>query len=62
MTWRRSALIAGPAVWLLLASISSCTSLRPRDLTSAGAVRNEELLLPPPAPPESYIGSQLCRA
>jgi len=49
-----------PAV-LLFASVSSCTKARLLDLTRASGTRTEDLL-PPPAPPESYIGTQLCRA
>jgi DmsE family decaheme c-type cytochrome len=61
VTWRRSALVVVPVVLLLSASIASCTRSRPRELTGATGARTEELL-PPPAPPDSYIGAQLCRA
>ena len=54
-------LVAVPVVLLLSASIASCTKSRPRELTGAKGPRAEELL-PPPAPPDSYIGVQLCRA
>ena len=61
MTWRWSALVAVPVVLLVSASIASCTKSRPRELAGATGARTEELL-PPPAPPDSYIGVQLCRA
>jgi hypothetical protein len=60
VTWRRSALIAVPAL-LLAASIASCTKTRPAELDGARAARREAVPLPE-APPESYVGAQMCRA
>ena len=60
MTWRRSALVVAAGV-ALFTSVASCTKPRSPDLTSAPSARSEGHL-PPPAPPESYIGTQLCRA
>jgi hypothetical protein len=56
--------VVAPAVLLLILA-SSCTRARTVDSTATkgarGATRTEALL-PPPAPPESYIGAPLCRA
>ncbi len=59
MTWRRSALVVAAGV-ALFTSVASCTR-HPPELTSAPSARSEAPL-PPPAPPESYVGTQLCRA
>jgi DmsE family decaheme c-type cytochrome len=61
VTWRRSALVVVPIVLALSVSVVSCTKSRSLELTGATSARVEELL-PPPAPPESYVGEPLCRA
>jgi DmsE family decaheme c-type cytochrome len=58
VTRRRSVLIALPVTVALCALSASCTNSRP----SGPAAASVEARLPPPAPPESYIGAQLCRA
>jgi DmsE family decaheme c-type cytochrome len=62
---RRRCTLAAASSILLLMSISACTRARMVDSTGADGARQTtetEALLPPPAPPENYIGAQLCRA
>src|SRR3989442_15672817 len=64
MTRRRFTVVVVPVI-LLFISVSSCMRARMADSTGATGARGTtptEALLPPPAPPESYIGVQLCRA
>jgi DmsE family decaheme c-type cytochrome len=60
VTRRRSALVAVLAV-VLFTPVASCTRTHAPDLAAGKGARTEELL-PPPAPADSYIGAQLCRA
>jgi DmsE family decaheme c-type cytochrome len=57
MTRRRSVVVVVPCL-LLAAAVSACM----RASTGPTGAAQIEALLPPPAPAETYIGTQMCRA